>query len=102
MDDMRAKGRAKGRDPYVGENHVKAKLTEEKVLRIVQLLEEKRHPQTKIAEMFGVNKNTISEIKYGRTWNYLTQRSSQRAPEQKELDPVKELAFERRRGDCHE
>src|SRR5262249_4999551 len=76
LNDLRAKGRAKGRDPCVGENNRRAKLTEEKVLKIIELLDANRHSRSEIAEAFGVARETISHINTGISWNYLTKRSS--------------------------
>ena len=49
-------------------NRKSNKLNEEKVKRIKLLLEVKKHTQKQIAEMFGVSRITINDIKNKRTW----------------------------------
>ena len=53
------------------ENHPKAKLTNEDVLKIVNMLNEGRTGAS-IAREYGVNKSAISKIKTGATWSSLT------------------------------
>jgi predicted XRE-type DNA-binding protein len=54
-----------------GENNSNHKLTEEQIIKIKLLLKEEQLTQQEIADMFGVNRITISDIKTGRTWNYI-------------------------------
>lgn len=62
--DMTSKGRHRW-----GENNGQAKLTEEQVIEIRELLKDGQYSQQKIGEMFGVDQTTISNIKLGRSWN---------------------------------
>ena len=54
-----------------GENNPHSTLTEKKVIEIWKDLNEGILSQKEIAEKFGVDPTTISNIKTGRTWNYL-------------------------------
>lgn len=54
-----------------GKNNPQAKLTDEEVLEILQMLDA-GVPQWKIAEKFNVDRTTISAIKTGRSWSHLT------------------------------
>ena len=51
-----------------GENHGLAKLTEVEVMQIFCCV----GTQTEIAEKFGVTRRTVSDIKNGKTWAWLT------------------------------
>ena len=46
----------------------KIKLNKEKVINIKKLINEGEHTQGQIAEMYGVSRNTISDIKNEKTW----------------------------------
>jgi group I intron endonuclease len=54
----------------IGSSHRLAKLTEEQVLQIVELV--KTHTQKEVAEMFGVSRTCISGIMIGRLWAHIT------------------------------
>jgi len=54
-----------------GENNPSHKLTEEQVIQIKLLLKEGILTQQEIADIFGVDRKTISNIKTGRTWYYI-------------------------------
>lgn len=59
---------ASGRQrPCIGEKSGTAKLTEEKVLAVLRMCEEKI-PQTKIAKHFGISQQQVSKIKNGDRW----------------------------------
>jgi hypothetical protein len=69
--DMVSKGRG-GTPPLIrGENHPKAKLTENNVREIRELIKSGLS-QKKIARIFGVNRGTISCIYSKRNWKWLT------------------------------
>lgn len=53
-----------------GSEHGRAKLTEDDVQQIKQLIAQ-GHQLTKIAERFGVSISTISLIKHGRKWKHV-------------------------------
>ena len=55
-----------------GENAVRAKLTNQQVLEIADLLRQNKLTQKEIGELFGVSKNTITTIYTGNSWGYLT------------------------------
>ncbi|NNV04631.1 GIY-YIG nuclease family protein [Brevibacillus sp. MCWH] len=59
-----------GRIATTGRSNPNAKLDEEKVRQIKQLLSE-GVPQAKIAEMFNVGKSTIVSISTGKTWSHV-------------------------------
>jgi predicted XRE-type DNA-binding protein len=54
-----------------GENHPNHKLTEYDVIEIKLLLLENNFSQIQIAIIFGVSRQTISDIKYGRIWSHV-------------------------------
>jgi predicted XRE-type DNA-binding protein len=54
-----------------GENNNNHTLTEEQVIQIKLLLKEGILTQQEIADMFGVDRKTISNIKNGKTWSYI-------------------------------
>ena len=54
-----------------GENNPRAKLTQSQVLKIRELYSTKKYFQSELAKRFGVDQTTISNIKLGRSWNYL-------------------------------
>jgi hypothetical protein len=58
-----------GRQP-VGSKHYRSKLNEDAVTEIIQLLVSGLS-QTKIANKYGVNQVTISEINTGKTWRHV-------------------------------
>lgn len=70
MDDMKSKHRVKS---VVGENHGRHKLTEKKVYKILEMIEQGIN-QHEIAKMFGVNHATISSIKTGKNWKWLKRK----------------------------
>ena len=55
-----------------GENNGRAKLNNEKVLEIINLLKSKKYSQNEIARMYGVSPTTIWHIKKKDTWTHLT------------------------------
>lgn len=67
-----------GRKPKAqsGETNVFAKLTNAQVLEIRRFCTEKQIPQRKIAEMFGVKQQTVSNIHNGRTWTHIAEDST--------------------------
>jgi len=60
-----------GKLNYKGENHPQHKLTEEQVIQIKLLLKEGILTQQEIADMFGVSRITISDIKRGKIWYHV-------------------------------
>lgn len=60
-----------GRTPVRGENNGRHKLTEKKVLKIRKMLKE-GITHCKIAEIFNVNRMTISRINTGIAWTHVT------------------------------
>ena len=54
-----------------GDNNPSAKLTESKVLEILELSRTKTHTVQEIATIFEVSKGTIENILYGRTWKHV-------------------------------
>jgi predicted XRE-type DNA-binding protein len=65
QEDMTRKGRGR-----VGTRNGSAKLTEQDVMKIKDLLAQ-GFSQTQIAKRFGVHQTNISEISLGRAWNHL-------------------------------
>lgn len=59
-------------NPVKGEENYNAVLTEEDVLKIYQLACSRVLSQEKIGEMFGVKQITVSNIRTGRSWAWLT------------------------------
>jgi len=57
-----------------GENNGRSILTESKVLEMISFFGKKNNVQ--ISKIFGVSKNTVLDIKSGRTWKHLKQGSS--------------------------
>lgn len=72
MADMRRKNRTGPRAKHinVGETHPRAKLTEDDVRRIRDLYKIGLS-QHKIAEKFGVNQGTVSQILSGKIWTHV-------------------------------
>ena len=62
--DMTNKGRHRW-----GEKNGQAKLTEEQVIEIKELLSDGQYSQQEIGNMFGVCQSAISAIKLGKSWN---------------------------------
>lgn len=56
---------------HFGEKHTSARMTEDDVKLVMQLLEEDLS-LGQIAEKFEVSKTAIYDIKAARTWKYLT------------------------------
>lgn len=54
-----------------GENHPKAKLTENNVVHIKHLLKHTKMSHKEISVMFNVNSNTISYINIGKNWKHV-------------------------------
>lgn len=54
-----------------GNKHPRAKLTEEKVLEIKDLLKKGELTQKKIADLFSVHRSAILGINLGRTWKHV-------------------------------
>lgn len=69
MNDMKKKCRQKSIS-LKGEKNPSSKLTEEKVLEIVSLLQDFNNKE--IAKMYGLNHGTISNIRLGKSWSHLT------------------------------
>lgn len=67
VDDMIAKGRDHFINPPIGSNNGGARLNEEKVIAIKQLLRTDC-TQAHIARLYGVNITTINKIYKGRSW----------------------------------
>lgn len=55
----------------VGENHGKAKLTEEQAKRVIKLLKEGKGTKEIRKEIPFITKNMVSQIKHNRTWKHL-------------------------------
>jgi hypothetical protein len=62
-----------GRKPsnQKGQKNPSARLTESQVLEIRRLCETKAMAQSKVGEMFGVSRRSISEIYLRKTWKHL-------------------------------
>jgi hypothetical protein len=73
MNDMKSKKRQAFQK---GSQNGQAKLNEEKVLEIKQLLAEKK-TNKEIAEKFGVSQHHISGIKIGRCWSHVKYQPTQ-------------------------
>lgn len=54
-----------------GESNGRAKLINKDIPIIRRLLAERKFLQTEIANLFGVSKATISDIKFGRHWAHI-------------------------------
>lgn len=65
-----ARAGALGRMGNVGENHNMAKLTEDDVREIREMLAD-GHYQREVAEAFGVGDVAVSSIKTGKTWRHV-------------------------------
>ncbi len=71
MFDMAVKGRA-GKGPgLIGTKHPQAKLTEQDVLLIKELLATTNRTLESIGKQFNVLKGTIHAIKVGRLWKHI-------------------------------
>lgn len=80
MQDMTRKGRSwiknnqhivcTLRKPVTGEQHYRAKLKDDDVREIIELLK-RGASQTAVAKRFGVNQTNISGIARGKTWKHL-------------------------------
>jgi predicted XRE-type DNA-binding protein len=66
MDDMVKKNRS-----AKGENHSQAKLTENSVKQIKNLLKKQSYTDSSIAELFGVGRKAVNKIKLGITWRHI-------------------------------
>lgn len=60
------------RKKMIGENQGRAKLTNQQVLEIRELLLTGHRNGAAIGRMYGVHKDTISNIKTGKIWSHLT------------------------------
>ena len=56
----------------VGEQNHEAKLTEEQVIEICEVLIQNEKSLKEIADLYGVDKSTISNIKRKKSWTHLT------------------------------
>jgi group I intron endonuclease len=56
---------------YIGENHYKSKLTEKQVIDIRKRLQQGETIKV-LLKYYNVSKNTITCIKYNRTWKHIT------------------------------
>lgn len=54
-----------------GESNHEAKLTEQQVIEIADLLQQNTCTLKEIAKLYNVNNSTISNIKYKKNWGYL-------------------------------
>ncbi len=64
----------------VGSNQKDAKLNEELVIEIKELLNSKKMSQAKIATLYGVSTTTISEIKTGKKWKHVGETTPLKDP----------------------
>lgn len=62
-----------------GNDHYNSKLGEEDILSIYRLSKNGTLSQTKIAELFGVKQITVSNIKTGKSWAWLTGENNTRS-----------------------
>lgn len=62
-----------GLRPRGSGNHMH-KIEEAEVLEICDLIDKGEMSNNDIADKYGVNHRTISSIKYGKSWNWLTKR----------------------------
>ena len=60
------------RNKGVGEQNHEAKLTEEQVIEICEVLIQNEKSLKEIADLYGVDKSTISNIKRKKSWRHLT------------------------------
>ena len=58
-------------NPYGEDNNI-SKLKDKDVIEIVNLMKEGKLKQTEIAKKYKVDKGTIQDIKFGKTWSWLT------------------------------
>ena len=58
-------------NPYGEDNNI-SKLKDKDVIEIVNLMKEGKLKQTEIAKIYKVGKGTIRDIKFGKTWSWLT------------------------------
>jgi len=58
-------------NPYGEDNNI-SKLKDKDVIEIVNLMKEGKLKQTEIAKEYKVDKGTIRDIKFGKTWSWLT------------------------------
>ena len=59
-------------NPSKGEDNYAAILTEEQVLKLYRLATTKTMSQEKLGQLYGVKQITVSNIKTGRSWAWLT------------------------------
>ena len=77
-----------------GQNNGMSKLKDEDIPKIRELLASGEHTQKEIAEMFGVKKNAISEIKLGKKWSSVSSNAEfdvRSAAEKKAVEVVRLL-----------
>jgi hypothetical protein len=55
----------------IGETNPQSKLTEDKVIKIKELWNTGYYSTTVLGGKFGVSRQSIADIVYGRTWKYL-------------------------------
>jgi len=72
LKDASMKGRQLRPNPATGENNGNSKLTKENVKKIKSLLNQTGFTLTEIGDTFGVGHSTISAIKKGIIWGYVT------------------------------
>ena len=65
---------------YNGENNPSSKLTEKEVLEIANLLHLKQHSLQEISDKYNVDKTTVANIKYKKTWQKLLKNVEFDAP----------------------
>ena len=63
-------------------------LNEEDVIKICELLQEGKLSLTEIGDMFNVKKSTISKIKRGKNWKYISEKYNFTIKETKNKDQV--------------
>ena len=71
LEDNTYKSHKDWKNPCCGSNHPKSKLNDEKVIEIKKLLKE-GYSLNGIADLFGVSKKLIINIKKGKTWRHIS------------------------------
>lgn len=71
MIDASVKGRLKDRNTPRGEAHWKAKLSDKKVRKILELMRASKTTDTGLAKRFGVSNYAISNIRHGKAWSHI-------------------------------
>lgn len=79
-------------NPVRGEDNCNVKLTEQQALEIYNLAHQGNPSQEKIAEMYNIEQITVSNIKTGRSWAWLT--GHQRTPRTRKCASSRSLAHQ--------